>query len=75
MKKMKAKRGAAEKRGRQPAWDESAVVPLSEQINDLFAPPKPRDDDGELLGLEGAFAAPRGRMVAEEAAIDGAVSA
>jgi hypothetical protein len=55
-----------------PSWDDNAVVPLSEQINELFAPQRPRDDDGELLGFEGAFAAPRGPAVAPEEAIAGA---
>ncbi len=62
-----------QKRVRQPAsWDDGAVVPLSEQINELFAPPPPRDEDGELLGLEASFAAPRGPALAQEQAIAGA---
>lgn len=53
------------KRGlRQNAeWDEGAVVPLSEQLNDLFAPAAPRDDDDELLRLEGGMVKPRGPMI------------
>jgi hypothetical protein len=60
------------KRARKSTWDDGAVVPLSEQINELFAPPRPRDDDDELLGADGSFAAPRGPALAQEEAIAGA---
>jgi hypothetical protein len=47
--------------GRSDGWEDS-VVPLSEQLNAMFAGPAAKDNDGELLGFEGSFAAPRGKM-------------
>ncbi len=48
-------------------WDDSTpLVPLSEQLNAMFAPQVSQDQDGELLGFEGSFALPKGKMIDDD---------